>query len=452
MTNRTFSTLIILTAIICAWASPASAIFLDPAKPNLPKNQFPVGPKVVETPAAEKFYLQGIKALAENKLADAKKAFEQSRASDPKSIKAILGLAEVYFKEADIAAAGKVLNEALVTFPKEAELYKAQGRFLYLEKKFVDAEAAFKKAIELKPTMVEPRVDLGDLYMNVFHKVPEAMEAYRAAIGLNPSNAGAHYALGMALKSSGAVGEAKEEFEEARRLEKNNPLPLYALARLATEHKDYDNGLKYLTEVLIIQPQSAQVYLERGDIYLMKGAPKKALAEYQQAAEIDPKFAGAQIKLGMVHQVLQDWNQAMIAYRATIQLDPNQPFAYNNLAWLLVERKGNLDDALALAQKAVDLAPGVAQFWDTLGWVRRARGEFDQSVTALQKAVSFPNPQAENYYHLGIAYSDAGKRAEALAAFQKVLALNSKFEAAEDVHKRLAELNGETEPPKKIIK
>jgi hypothetical protein len=45
------------------------------------------------------------------------------------------------------------------------------------------------------------------------------------------------------------------------------------------------------------------------------------------------------------------------------------PAAYNNTAWIYATQAKNLDEALALGQKAQELAPNAGAILDTLGFV-----------------------------------------------------------------------------------
>lgn len=80
-----------------------------------------------------------------------------------------------------------MLQKALTLAPKSAMVQTAWGRYLYSQRQFDKVEAAFKKAIELDPKAIPPRIDLGDLYMTALRKPTKAIEAYRAALALIPS-------------------------------------------------------------------------------------------------------------------------------------------------------------------------------------------------------------------------------------------------------------------------
>jgi Flp pilus assembly protein TadD len=91
-----------------------------------------------------------------------------------------------------------------------------------------------------------------------------------------------------------------------------------------------------------------------------------------------------------------------------------------------------------VANPPVELKPEFPQFQDTLGWVRRARGELVEAARVLEKAKTLKPEQPDVFYHLGVVYSEQGRGNDAAASFQRALALNSGFSNAPDARQRLA--------------
>src|SRR5207247_3210254 len=84
-------------------------------------------------------------------------------------------------------------------------------------------------------------------------------------------------------------------------------------------------------------------------------------------------------------------------YRQAPERDQTAMIAANNLAWLYAAYgKGNLDEAVRLAQGVVQKNPNVAGFVDTLGWVYYKKGLYAAAVEQLQKAVSVDELAAKN--------------------------------------------------------
>ena len=64
----------------------------------------------------------------------------------------------------------------------------------------------------------------------------------------------------------------------------------------------------------------------------------------------------------------------------------NQANAYNQLAWLIGNTGGDLDEALRLIKKSVELAPDNGAYYDTMGHVYYARGDYENAVKSQTTA------------------------------------------------------------------
>ena len=93
-------------------------------------------------------------------------------------------------------------------------------------------------------------------------------------------------------------------------------------------------------------------------------------------------------------------NRAMVAYNKALELDPDNPVALNNLAWLLLTSEDqSLRDplrALTLAQRAV-LRSSESHVLDTLATAYWANGFIDEAISTEQEALSGATTQREFY-------------------------------------------------------
>jgi tetratricopeptide (TPR) repeat protein len=156
--------------------------------------------------------------------------------------------------------------------------------------------------------------------------------------------------------------------------------------------------------------------------------------------------------IGMLEEGHKNYDAAIDNYRKALEGDPNSLIAGNNLAWVYaITGKGNLDEAVKLAQGVVQKNPNVAGFVDTLGWVYYKKNLYAAAVEQLQKAVSLDeqaakaanaNPSANYHYHLGMALKAKGDSQGAKRELETSLRLAEKapFTDIDDARKALGSL------------
>jgi len=387
--------------------------------------------------AGTEAYQEGMAALANNDLTRAKRAFQEVISEVPTHVGAILGMAEIAWKEKDSQNVEKYLKRAMALAPKNALVYQAWGKHLIQQGRFPEAEEAFKKGIKLEPRHVNLWVQLGDLYLQLLGNPTQAIKAYQEAIALDASHAGAYYGIGMAQFSMKHVPEAKEAFLEAINLTPDNPLPLYSLGRLYLTQRAFDEALQAFTKAIRLQPKFVEAHLGLGDVYVNQHKDAEAIEVYEQAKSLAPQAGSIYVKLGLLHERNQHPDEAAKAFEQAITLDPNQAIAFNNLAWIAAKKNIRLDEALEWAQKAVALAPSVSAFQDTLGWIYRLRGDLDKAADTLSLAAGIKPEIPDVYYHLGIVESERGNTQNAITALTRALELDEHFADAADAQQRL---------------
>lgn len=118
----------------------------------------------------------------------------------------------------------------------------------------------------------------------------------------------------------------------------------------------------------------------------------RALAEVARAESVasEPTFRLV-ATLGELHQAAGDAEATESAYRAALAMEPDHPDLLNNLAYLIYERDGSAEEAVALARRAIESAEAlrwapekIALYYDTLGVALAAGGRIDAALEAFQ--------------------------------------------------------------------
>ncbi len=100
-------------------------------------------------------------------------------------------------------------------------------------------------------------------------------------------------------------------------------------------------------------PLSPAERLNLGVSYERDGKPELALREYERAATGSTRSLALAYQ-GNVHFGMGDVPEAERMYRASLDADPDNPVALNNLAWLLAQEGRSLDEAEALVRRALE--------------------------------------------------------------------------------------------------
>jgi len=130
--------------------------------------------------------------------------------------------------------------------------------------------------------------------------------------------------------------------------------------------------------------------------------------------------AGRLLSLGMLQEGSGAAAAAETTYRRVIQADPNVPEALNNLAMVIVNRNGDLDEAQSFVEKAVQLNAKAAAYQDTLATVHAKRKDFPKAIATLQNAVRLDPENVKWRIYLGTVLLDAGQQDKAKAVLKEV--------------------------------
>ena len=158
-----------------------------------------------------------------------------------------------------------------------------------------------------------------------------------------------------------------------------------------------------------------------GETYRRKGDAGAAVASLTRASELLPDQPVVLGTLALVLDGSGKKEEAEQAYRGTLQLDPDNATAMNNLAFLLAERGEDLDQALGFARRARELMPEDPDMIDTAGWVQFKRKRTDEAIGLFADALG-KDPGNEGYrQHLLLALEGTADRSAPMDELKSLL-------------------------------
>jgi Flp pilus assembly protein TadD len=186
--------------------------------------------------------------------------------------------------------------------------------------------------------------------------------------------------------------------------------------------------------------KTGDIYLRIGETYRRKGDANSAVKALQKARETLPDSVVVLSTLALVLDGASRKPEAKQIYEATLKLDPNNAVVLNNLAFLLAETGGDLDDALTKAQRAKQLLPALYEISDTLGWIYLKKNLADNAIDVFKELVSKEPKHATYRFHLGMAYSQKGDKTKALDQLKEALKLNPAREEKDKIQQLITRL------------
>ena len=358
------------------------------------------------------------------------------------------------------AEAKTVLEQAVKADPQSATAHYFLGVAENSLRLFDLARRSFARTLELSPGMTDAMVALGDLdarsgaFDNALRLANQALQknpdspvahviAAKALIGKgNAPEAESHLwsalvrdpvylpALGALLDVQAGQGRAQEPIRRISALVSQYPrnANLSLLLGVAyLKQNDLDRAEAHIKQAIAIDPRTPDAHGVLAEIHRGRGAWDKALAEYNTAIEQNPEKVENYMAVSGIYEKQGNWEEAKRAAERAHSLDATSPFVANNLAYLYLEHGGDVNMALSLAQQAKQKLPDSPIVFDTIGWAYYKLRSPAAAVAQLSQSVRKAPGNPVYHYHLGMAYIDAGRLADARRSLQQALSTQADF-------------------------
>jgi tetratricopeptide (TPR) repeat protein len=228
---------------------------------------------------------------------------------------------------ADLETAADYFQQAISADPGYANAYAGLAQATLLmpfysagasQDVFPRAKAAARRAIELDESSPEGHAALAMLLCYDF-KFQEAEAEFKRAIELDPNYATAHHWYGNTLLTS--LGRFDEAIKEGKRAIELDPFSLIINADLGSTlmlARRYDEAIAQLRATLTLDGNFAYAHVMLGAVLFLKGDVNAAIAEYEKVrsltdgCDVLALLGVAYAKIGRtaeVMQLLQDLNE-----------------------------------------------------------------------------------------------------------------------------------------------
>lgn len=263
--------------------------------------------------------------------------------------------------------------------------------------RIAQAKADMQEVVRLTPRSSGALVNLARIYTAERNR-DGALESYQKALAIDPRNFDAISGIINTLVQANQTAAAHTRIEQFIAANAGMADVLAALhylnSTVFTAEKNPAAAAQELTKSIELDEDYLPAYSAYASILVAQNRTEDAIAQYQKVNAKQPS-ASVHTLLGTLEESRGNTAVAEGHYRDALSLSPDSPIAANNLAWLIAQNQGNLDEALQLASGAVNKNQSVAAFYDTLGFVYLQKGLYLPAVEQMKKAVALDESSAQ---------------------------------------------------------
>jgi len=162
-------------------------------------------------------------------------------------------------------------------------------------------------------------------------KTRDAIDSFRAALALSPSDVRILTNLGLLLAKNGDLDGAAAMHRRVAQLAPDDVRGHFNVALIAQRQGRDEEAEREFREVVRIRPNDATARMALGGVLMRRGQPGAASSEFEIAVSLSPNSAEAQNALGESFMKLNRVPEAIRAFETALRFKPDFPAARRNL-------------------------------------------------------------------------------------------------------------------------
>lgn len=267
----------------------------------------------------------------------------------------------------------------------------------------------------------EPEVlNLGAQYASAIGDYSKAEELMSYATDLQPDNSDYWSRLASFYYSDGKYTDAMQTYDRGVEKLGDAPLGLTLVYAAAATQGGAPEKARAAYQTLLDDALPGALLTDSASVILQKAA-NLSYEDLMHVADILSMAGDASFKA-------ENLPEAMLAYDASIALNPSNIMALNNYAYYLALGGGDLEKAEEMSRRTVDDQPDNPTYLDTYAWILYLKGRYADALqvqeSALEKATEQDSITDEYWDHLGDIQYHCNLPDKALESWKKALDLN----------------------------
>jgi tetratricopeptide (TPR) repeat protein len=366
----------------------------SPAPAAKPRNGAPVASPGAPVPDIARTFQAGQDALNQGRLDEAERDFRQVLAVDPLAGGAYANLGVVYMRRKQWTRALESLHKAEHLMPQVAGIRLNIGLAYYKQGEYLKAIPSFE---------------------SVVHDQPDALQS--------------RHLLGLCYFFAERWADAADTLEPLWAQESGQLPYLYVLSISAHRAGKKDLDERATAQLIKTGEGSPEFHLFMGKAHLNRDEYDMALADFQAAAEANPKLTFVHFNLGLTYLKKQDYEHARDEFLKDASLEPDLALNYDELGdvYSLMQQDGEAEksyrDALRRDSRLVNSYVGLTKIY-------QREAKYPQAITAIDSAGKLDPGRTDIHYLRGQMLVHLGRKEEGKKELETSVRIDNERRAA----------------------
>ena len=248
--------------------------------------------------SAQLYYLKGRALRQKGQGVAAMANFRQALAANPKSVEALVAMAEIFAGEKKHADSLMMLEKARALSPDSQEVL----RHLIVEAMQAgqnDKGLQAAQDLQRKSSELDDRFLVASVMLQQKQFLP-AMNILEDYVAQRPEDAKAYLGLGMAYLNLLRYADARQALERSVQIKPDLAEAEYQLGLLAGQQGSRQEAIRHWQRAVDLQPHHAQAFFSLGTMYLESGNLAEAEGAFRKSLATDPSNMKTEYNLALV--------------------------------------------------------------------------------------------------------------------------------------------------------
>ena len=305
-----------------------------------------------------------------------------------------------------LSAAEVAFQRVIGLDPKSAAAYINLGVVHIRQKRWDDAIATLRKAEALAPNEPGVQLNIGLAYYRK-SDFGSAITPFSESLRLAPDSLQSRYLLGLCYFFTNRYSEAAETLAPIWDRESGNLNYLYVLSIAASKSSNPSLEKQAIDRMVAVGQDTPEFHLYVGKAWLAEDDTKKALKEFESAAEAKPSLPLVHYFLGRTYLEQRDYPRAEAELLKDVAIEPEFAYNYEDLGILYAQR-GEMEKAEHYFREAIARNSALVNSYFGLAKLYRDGAKYSAALEMLDPRRSAGSAERQSALHARADFGEAG--------------------------------------------